>query len=226
MRVLVVEDDESILQAIISALDGEGYDVDQATTGSDGVWLATEQSYDIVLLDITLPDLDGLEITKRIRKQAPDTPVILVTARDAVEDRVRGLDVGADDYVVKPFAIVELLARIRAVLRRQGVLTDDGTLQYRGIALDPAHHTVTFEDKNIALSSTEFTMMEFFITNRERVLTREQLFERVWGFDSDASERVVDVYVHYLRRKLATIGCEDYIVTQRGVGFSLQKEGS
>ena len=226
MRVLVVEDDEQILYAIVNALAEAGYEVDDVANGNDGVWMVTEQSYDMVLLDIMLPDIDGLEITKRIRATSPQTPVILVTARDSVDDRVRGLDVGADDYVVKPFAIVELLARMRAVWRRLGVLGDEGIIQYHDLWLNTTHHTASSGETIITLSSTEYAMLEFFMTNRERILTREQLFERVWGFDSEASDNVVDVYVHYLRKKLAAIGCGDYIVTQRGIGFSLKKEGN
>ncbi len=224
MKVLVVEDDEHILEALVFALTDEGYHVDTACTGDEGAWLATEKAYDMVLLDIMLPGVDGLEITRRIRGEAPQTPVILVTAKDAVDDRVRGLDAGADDYVVKPFAVSEVLARMRAVLRRRGALSDAGTLQYGALILDPALHTASCGGDTIPLSTTEYGLLEFLMNNRERVLTREQLFERVWGFDSDASERVVDVYIHYLRRKLAKIGCDQYIVTQRGIGFSLQKE--
>ncbi len=225
MRILVVEDDEQILRAMVSALTEEGYEVDDAANGNDGLWLATEGSYDMILLDIMLPDIDGLEITRRIRTASPQTPVILVTARDAVDDRVRGLDVGADDYVVKPFAVVELLARMRAVWRRQGALGDEGIISYHDLSLDTTHHTASSGELMVSLSSTEYSMLEFFMTNRERILTREQLFERVWGFDSEASDNVVDVYVHYLRKKLAGIGCGDYIATQRGIGFSLKKEG-
>ncbi len=225
MRVLVVEDDEQILRAMVNALTDAGYEVDDAANGNDGIWLATEGAYDMILLDIMLPDMDGLEITRRIRSTSPQTPVILVTARDAIDDRVRGLDVGADDYVVKPFAMVELLARIRAVWRRQGILGDEGIIQYHELLLDPTHHTASSRGTMVSLSSTEYAMLEFFMTNRERILTREQLFERVWGFDSEASENVVDVYVHYLRKKLTGIGCGDYITTQRGIGFSFKKEG-
>lgn len=223
MKVLVVEDDHQIQDVMRTALEQEGYEVDTADTGADGEWLASAGIYDLLLLDVMLPEQNGLAITDHLRSAADDTPIILVTARDTVTDRVAGLDVGADDYVVKPFALSELMARIRAVLRRKSPLTQTADVVYDKLRLDPKKRTVTACDQELSLTQKEYELLEFFLLNPERILTRGQIFERIWGFDSDTGNMVVDVYVHYLRKKLASVGCQDYITTLRGVGFMLKE---
>ncbi len=221
MKILVVEDDLAMSNAIAEALTQDGYEVSSESNGSDAEWLASQDIHDLILLDIMLPGQDGLTLTRHLRNLGVDTPIILVTARDAVSDRVAGLDVGADDYLIKPFALTELLARVRALLRRRqpGVYTSG--LEYKGLSLDPKTRTAQFHDQLLNLTGKEYDLLEFFLANPERILTREQIFERVWGFDSEAGDTVVDVYVHYLRRKLSAVGCEEAIRTQRGVGFIL-----
>lgn len=223
MRVLVVEDDHAVLGAIETALRQEGFEVETADNGADGEWLAKQGTFDVILLDIMLPEQDGLSITRHLRDAALDTPVILVTARDEVTDRVAGLDVGADDYVVKPFALSELMARIRAVLRRKSHVVPSGEVAYGKLRIDPRVKTASADGQPLSLTQKEYELLEFFMMNPDRILTREQIFERVWGFDSDAGDTVVDVYVHYLRKKMAQADCQGYITTQRGVGFMLKE---
>lgn len=224
MKALVVEDDPAVRDAVVQALQQDGFDTDKTDNGSDGQWMAEHGSYDIVLLDIMLPEQDGLAITRHLRAAEKDTPVILMTARDAVTDRVRGLDVGADDYIVKPFALSEMMARVRAVLRRHGHGGPTDTITYGAIRIEPKTRNAWFNEQSMTLTTKEYDLLEFFVTNPERILTREQIFDRVWGLDSEAGDTVVDVYVHYLRRKLASAGCNDHIVTQRGVGFMLKEQ--
>ncbi|RIV24394.1 DNA-binding response regulator [Alicyclobacillaceae bacterium I2511] len=221
MKVLVVEDDLSMCNAIAEALTQEGYEVTLANNGNDGEWFARQDIYDLILLDIMLPGQDGLSLTQHVREQGLDTPILLVTARDAILDRVAGLDVGADDYLVKPFALTELLARVRALLRRRQPGAYTAGLEYKGLSLNPKTRTAQFHNQILTLTSKEYDLLEFFLSNPKRILTREQIFERVWGFDSEAGDTVVDVYVHYLRRKLTAAGCDEAIRTQRGVGFIL-----
>lgn len=197
------------------------YEVDSTGTGRDGLILAQTGVYDALILDIMLPEVDGLSIVKQLRAQSIKTPVLFLTARDSIDDRVKGLDVGADDYLVKPFAINELLARVRALLRRTKG-EPDGQVWYGPISLQPNVHDGFAGEHRLNLTVKEYELLEFFLRNSEQILIREQIFNRIWGFDSESGINVVDVYVHYLRKKLAQYGYENYINTVRGVGYMLK----
>jgi two-component system response regulator CiaR len=222
MRILAVEDDRSLLQAITDVLKEEGYQVDCADRGDEGYLLAEKGIHDLLVLDIMMPGLDGLSMVKKLRAKGNQTPVLFLTARDSVEARVQGLDAGADDYLVKPFAVEELLARTRALLRRNGKIGMEGELVYGPISLKPNEHDGYVENHPLKLTSKEYELLKYFLHNREQILTREQIFDRVWGIDSEANYGIVDLYVHYLRKKLADYGCDHYIRTIRNVGYILK----
>jgi DNA-binding response OmpR family regulator len=224
MRVLIVEDDKSLLNAVATVFEEESYQVDRAENGDDGLGFAEQGIYDLVILDIMLPGLTGIEILKEMRKQSLTTPVLLLTARDSVEDRVKGLDAGADDYLTKPFAVQELLARARALLRRHGTVSLEGDIVYGPIALRLKSHDGYVDGQPLKLTTKEFKLLEYLMMNREQILTREQIFDRVWGFDVDSNTSVVDVYMHYLRKKLAAQNCDQLVQTIRGVGYMLKEK--
>ena len=224
MRILVVEDDRSMLDVIRTILEDESYEVDTATTGDEGLLLAEQGIYDALILDVMLPQLDGFTIIRRLRTRSITTPTLILTAKDRVEDRVKGLDFGADDYLVKPFSVSELLARVRALLRRAGALSFEGDLRCGPITVQPHQHDGFIGDEPLRLTSKEYELLEYFMHNQAQILTRDQLFSRVWGLDSEANSTVVDVYVHYLRKKLATHGCDTYIRTIRGVGYMIKED--
>ncbi|MET3211241.1 UNVERIFIED_CONTAM: two-component system response regulator CiaR [Paenibacillus sp. PvR008] len=224
VRVLVVEDDPSLLKIVRDLFESESFLTDGAETGDEGYYLAQQNIYDLIILDIMLPGMNGVEIVKRLRAQSMLVPIILLTAKDAVEDRVAGLDVGADDYVTKPFAVSELLARTRAVLRRKGTIGQEGELAYGPVRLVPAARDAFSGENALNLTATEYKLLEFFICNKEQILTREQIFDRVWGFDSGAATTAVDVYMHLLRKKLAAHSTEHILRTVRGIGYMLAGE--
>ncbi|MCF8565909.1 response regulator transcription factor [Alicyclobacillus tolerans] len=223
MKALIVEDDVEIAKVIAAALRDESWNCDVANTGKSGLQLALDQSYDLIVLDIMLPDLNGVEVIRRIRQASLMVPVLFLTALDSVQDRVRGLDAGADDYLTKPFDIPELLARIRALSRRKGSIVVEDRLVYGPLALHPDSRDGTAGDHPLHLTSKEYEILKYFMQNAEQILTRDQIFVRVWGYDSDAGPTVVDVYVHRLRRKLAELGCEGYLKTLRSVGYMLKE---
>jgi DNA-binding response OmpR family regulator len=220
MRVLVVEDEPDIAQFICQGLGESGYAVDLATDGLSGLDYLLAANYDLLLLDILLPKLDGLQVLSQLRKQGLSTPVLLLTACDTLEDRIKGLDAGADDYLVKPFAFSELLARIRALLRRPP-LQLDAVLQVGTLQMDTLRREVLRSGRAIALSPREFALLEYLMRHTDQVLTRTQLVEHVWNFDFPGDFKVVDVYIGYLRRKLERDGNSGLIHTVRGVGYRL-----
>jgi two-component system response regulator CiaR len=222
MRILLVEDDRPLLDAIRQMFEEDSYAVDTAEHGDDGLMLAEQGIYDLIVLDIMLPGTSGLDILQHLRKRGLATPILLLTARDTVEDRVRGLDAGADDYLVKPFAVAELLARARALLRRNGSVNPDGELTYGRLSIRPKSRDGYVDNQPLKLTAKEFKLFEFLLVNREQILTREQIFDRVWGFEVETNTSVVDVYLHYLRKKLAVHGCDHLIQTVRGVGCILK----
>jgi DNA-binding response OmpR family regulator len=222
MKMLVVEDDVSLRQAVARVLREEGYTIEEASAGDEGLLYAEQDVFDLVVLDVMLPGMDGLSVVRRLRARGVATPIVLLTARDGVEDRVRGLDAGADDYVVKPFAMQELLARVRAMLRRKGAVGADGELEFAGLGLRPRELEGYAGGQPLRLTQKEYKLLEYLLLNREQILTREQIMDRVWGFESDAAGSVVDVYIHYLRRKLAPAGLDALLHTVRGVGFMLR----
>jgi two-component system response regulator MprA len=223
MRVLVVDDEPAVRDALERALRLEGYDVELAADGLDALRSVAAAPPDLVVLDVLMPEVDGLEVSRRLRRTGDRTPILMLTARDEVSDRVAGLDAGADDYVVKPFALEELLARIRALLRRAGPAEDDGALRFADVALDPATREVRRGSRSIELTRTEFLLLELFLRNPRQVLTRALIFERVWGYDFGPSSNSLEVYVGYLRRKLEADGEPRLIHTARGVGYALRE---
>jgi len=220
MRVLVVEDEPGIAQFIRQGLSEAGYAVDVAHDGHEGLDYALVAAYDVLVLDILLPKLDGLRLLRVLRDRGIKTPVLLLTAKDTVEDRVRGLDVGADDYLVKPFAFPELVARLRALLRRPP-LQMDPILRFGDLAMDTARREVRRGGHLIELSPREFTLLEYLMRHPGHVLTRTQITEHVWNFDFFSDSNVVDVYIGYLRRKIDRGFDRPLLHTVRGVGYRL-----
>ncbi|UVI28692.1 response regulator transcription factor [Paenibacillus spongiae] len=224
MRILVIEDDRPLLDAVTTLLKEEAYQVDEADNGPDGLYLAQQRIHDLIVLDVMLPGMSGLSVLSELRSQGVSMPVLLLTARDSVEDRVQGLDGGADDYLVKPFATPELLARIRVLLRRFSLGAPDGELHYGQLTVKCPFMEGYADGVPLKLTLKEYELMEYFLLNREQILTKNQLLDRVWGIDSEAGLGVVDVYVHYLRKKLAPSGCDRFIHTIRGVGYMLKEK--
>lgn len=223
MRVLVVEDDRPLRDAVVTVLKEEAYQVDEADNGPDGLYLAEQRIHDLIVLDVMLPGMSGLSVLHSLRAERVETPILLLTARDSVDDKVKGLDSGADDYMVKPFATPELLARIRVLLRRLSRGAPDGELSYGQLSVKCQAMEGYAGGVPLKLTLKEFELMEYLLLNREQILTKEQLLDRIWGIDSEAGPGVVDVYVHYLRKKLAPHGCDRYIQTVRGVGYMLKE---
>ena len=223
MRVLVIEDEVRMARLLKRALEEENHTVDVAGDGPDGLWMATENTYAAIVLDVMLPGFDGFELCRRIREAGIWVPVLMLTARDEVGDRVRGLDAGADDYLVKPFSLLELAARLRALARRDDrrrpVVLSEGDLQ-----LDPASKRALRAGTELQLSPKEFSLLEFFLRHPGVVLTRSQIIEAVWDFAYDGGSNVVDQYVNYLRRKVDTPFGRHDIETVRGMGYRLRQE--
>ena len=224
MRILVIEDDDVLREAVISLLSEEDYTVEEASTGDDGLYLAEHGIHDLLVLDIMLPGINGIDIVKTLRMHGSTVPILLLTARDSVDDRVLGLEAGADDYLIKPFALKELLARIKALIRRKGNLAVEGELSYGGITLVSRIRDGFAGNQALGLGSKEYDILEFLILNKEQILTRDQIFDRVWGYDSEAARSIVDLYIHYLRKKLAPHGFDTQIQTVRGTGFILREK--
>jgi len=223
VRILVVEDEEKVASFIRKGLEEERYAVDVALDGEEGLELAELNPYDLIVLDLMLPGLDGFRFIQRLRAQGVHTPILVLTARDSVGDKVKGLDLGADDYLTKPFAFAELLARIRALLRR-GAPQAPPVLQVADLTLDPAARRVTRAGKPIELTAKEFALLEYFMRHAGRVLTRTMILEHVWDQSFDSYTNVVDVYVNYLRKKVDQ-GFEPRLIhTVRGVGYVLREE--
>jgi two-component system, OmpR family, response regulator MprA len=226
MRILVVDDDRSVRESLRRSLAFNGYQVDLATDGHAALDAVTAQRPDAMVLDVMMPRLDGLEVCRRLRGSGDDLPILVLTARDAVSDRVAGLDAGADDYLHKPFALEELLARLRALLRRR---TPDELgagpgkqLAFADLTLDPDTREVRRGDRSISLTRTEFSLLELLLTNPRRVLTRAQILEQVWGYDFPTTGNALEVYIGYLRRKTEAEGETRLIHTVRGVGYVLR----
>jgi two-component system OmpR family response regulator len=223
MRALVVEDESKMAALIRRGLQEEGYAVDVASTGEDGAWLGNENDYDVILLDAMLPDIDGFEVCRQLRVAGRWSPVLMLTARDGVQDRVAGLDAGADDYLTKPFSFDELFARIRALLRR-GPSERPTVLAAGDLVLDPAKRRVTRGTATIDLTPKEFAMLELFLRHPGQALTRTRILEHVWDFAYEGDSNVVDVYVRYLREKVDRPFGRRSIETVRGVGYRLREE--
>jgi two-component system OmpR family response regulator len=224
MRILVVEDEVKMAALLKRGLEEEGYAVDTAPTGTDAIWLGTENPYDAIVLDLMLPDRDGFEVCRELRKAGRWAPVIMLTAKDGVRDRISGLDVGADDYLTKPFSFAELLARLRALLRR-GQAERPAMLRVGDLTMDPAGHKVERGDRLIELTAKEFSLLEYFMRHAQEVLTRTRILEHVWDFAYEGDSNVVDVYVRYLREKIDRPFGLNSLETVRGSGYRLKPEG-
>jgi two-component system response regulator MprA len=229
MRILVVDDDRSVRESLRRSLAFNGYQVELASDGQAALDAVLAQRPDAMVLDVMMPRLDGLEVCRRMRAAGDELPILVLTARDAVSDRVAGLDAGADDYLPKPFALEELLARLRALLRRRSpddiaaaAAGQSKPLEYADLSLDPDTREVRRGDRPISLTRTEFTLLELLLTNPRRVLTRSQILEQVWGYDFPTTGNALEVYVGYLRRKTEADGEPRLIHTVRGVGYVLR----
>jgi two-component system, OmpR family, response regulator MprA len=223
VKILVVDDERAVRESLRRALELEGYEIELAEDGAQALErLESEPEPDAMVLDVLMPRVDGLEVSRTLRRNGSRLPILMLTARTQVEDRVEGLDAGADDYLTKPFALEELLARVRALLRR----TTDGsgeTLNFADLVLDPGTREVTRGGERIELTRTEFSLLELFLLNPRQVLTRSLIFERVWGYDFGFASNSLDVYIGYLRRKTEAGGRTRLIHTVRGVGYALRE---
>ncbi len=220
MRILIADDEPAVRSSLERALELEGYQVELAVDGPDAIDQAHRREPDALILDVSMPGVDGLEVCRRLRSDGLRLPILMLTAREEVTDRVAGLDAGADDYLTKPFALDELLARLRALLRR---LSDDGELRFADVVLDPKTHSMRRGESEIDLTKTEYLLMELFLRNPRQVLPRSLIFERVWGYDFGYATNSLDVYIGYLRRKLEANGGSRLLHTKRGVGYMLRE---
>lgn len=225
MRILVADDDRAVRDSLRRSLAFNGYQVELAADGQQALDAIAGQRPDALVLDVMMPRVDGLEVCRRLRNAGDDIPVLVLTAREAVSDRVAGLDAGADDYLAKPFALEELLARLRALLRRttpeEAGTPDPEPLRFADLSLDPVTREVRRGERPISLTRTEFSLLELFMANPRRVLTRSRILEDVWGYDFPTTGNALEVYVGYLRRKLAAVGAADLVRTERGRGYRL-----
>ncbi|MDW7667306.1 MAG: response regulator transcription factor [Bacillota bacterium] len=219
MKVLLVEDEKKLIGALKFLFEKNNINIDVAEDGEEGLIFAEKDIYDVIILDIMLPKISGLEILKNIRKRKNNTPILMLTAKDAVEDRVKGLDLGADDYLIKPFAIEELLARIRSLSRRQDKEFIGDTMEYQDVIYDGKNFILRTNNRIFDLTKKEGELMEMLIKRPGQVFTREQIIDRLWGLETDVSENNIEIYIHHLRKKLKSTRVE--IKTVRGIGYSL-----
>ena len=221
-RILIIEDDQAILKVLQRGLAYEGYTVDTATEGRSGLMLARDHQPDLVILDWMLPGMDGLEVCHRMRTASGSVPILMLTAKDAVQDRIQGLDAGADDYMVKPFNLDELLARVRALLRRTQP-DRVPVLKFADLTLDTGSRQASRGNRLVQLTAKEYELLELFLRHPKQVLTREVIFDRVWGYDFGGESNVLEVYIRYLRQKLEECGEMRLIHTVRGVGYVMRE---
>lgn len=224
MRIFIVEDEKEIADGTSKILEQKGYSVDVAYTGMDGLDGILSGIYDLILLDIMLPEMDGFEIVKRARAEGIGTPIIFLTAKSMVEDKIAGLDLGADDYLTKPFDGGELLARIRARIRglSDGKMDQSGNLNAYDIALNQSTYRLVKEEKSVKLSKTEYQLLEYLMINKGQILTKDMIINKVWGFDDSSDYNSLEVYISFLRKKLSFVKAEAVIVTKKGIGYSLE----
>ncbi len=222
MRILLVEDERRLSNVIKKGLVEDGFAVDTAFDGEEGEFLAESESYDLILLDVMLPKVDGITVCKNIRKKGHKTPILMLTAKSAVEDKVMGLDNGADDYMTKPFSFLELRSRIRALIRRTGQ-NSETTLEIAGLVVDPLKHTVARDSKHVTLTPKEFAILEFLLHHKNEVVTRTMITEHVWDYNFDGMSNVVDVFLANLRRKIDKNTSKKLIHTIHGVGYKISE---
>ena len=221
MRILFAEDEHELSDAVVAVLKHNHYSVDAVYDGQDAYDYLSTQEYDGAILDIMMPKMDGLEVVKKIRAEGNHIPVIFLTARSELDDKILGLDTGADDYLTKPFAMKELLARLRAITRRSGEVADN-VLTFKDLSLDCSSYTLSCGDKNVALPNKEFQMMEMLMRNPGQIFSQDRFMDRIWGLDTDTDLSVVWVYISYLRKKMQSIGSGVKIKATRNVGYSLE----
>ena len=222
MQVLIIEDDK-ILSDTIKQCIKEKYQVEQAFDGQEGVLFATQDIYDVIILDLMMPIMNGYEVLIELRKQKITTPVLILTAKDALEDKIRGFNSGADDYLVKPFEKEELIARIDAMIRRNNRSYLKNELEFEEIKLDLSARRAFINDKEITLQGKQFDMLEYLINYKDKIITKEQIFDKIWGFNSETTTNVVEVYASGIRKTLKKYGCDKYFKTIRGVGYMISK---
>jgi len=222
MRLLVVEDEMQLADALTEILKRNMYTVDTVYDGIEGLDNALSDVYDCIILDIMLPGMSGIDILRNIRKEKISTPVILLTARSEVEDKINGLDCGADDYLTKPFVTGELLARVRALTRRKGEIVDENKLAYNGLELNKNTCSIVYQGNDVKLSLKEYQIMELLISNPHQILPKERIIEKIWGYESDVEYNNIEVYISFLRKKLLVISAPIQIKTARGIGYSLE----
>ena len=222
MKLLVVEDEMQLADALTEILKRNMYTVDTVYDGIDGLDNALTGIYDGIILDIMLPRMNGIEILRNIRKEKIHTPVLLLTARSEVEDKINGLDCGADDYLTKPFVTGELLARVRAMTRRKGEIVDDNKLEFNGLELNKNTCAIIYAGNDVKLSLKEYQIMEMLIANPKRILPKERIIEKIWGYESDIEYNNIEVYISFLRKKITVLSAPVQIKTARGIGYSLE----
>jgi two-component system, OmpR family, response regulator CiaR len=224
MKLLIIEDDKHLSESICETTK-EMFETEQAFNGEEGLFLAEQNIFDVIILDIMLPYMNGYEVLKALRKQNILTPVIILTAKDGIDDKIQGFKVGADDYLVKPFHREELLLRLEAMIRRTGGLLKENFIAFKDLKLNIKNKTAEYNREPLKLNGKQFDLLEYLINNKNTILTKEQIFDRIWGFESDTSTTVVEVYASNLRKNLKKFGYDQYIKTFRGLGYMLTEQG-
>lgn len=224
MKLLIIEDDKFLSETIRETI-GDVFETEQAFDGEEGLFLAEQNIFDCIILDIMLPHMNGYEVLKQLRKNNISTPVIMLTAKDGIDDKIQGFKVGADDYIVKPFHREELLLRLEAIIRRAGGKFEENTISFKELKLNLKNKTASIGEEIVNLNGKQFELLEYLINNKNSIVTKEQIFDRVWGFESDTSTTVVEVYASKLRKNLKRFGYDQYIKTFRGLGYMLSETG-
>ena len=220
MKILIVEDDKILSDTIKQCIEKK-FNTEQAYDGYEGYMFAKQNIYDIIILDLMMPEMSGYEVLSKLRNQGILTPILILTAKDSISDKVKGLNIGADDYLVKPFEREELIARLEALIRRNKGFFLDNTLQFKDLKLNPENRKAYIKNKEINLQGKQFDLLEYLINSKNTIITKEQIFDKIWGFDSDTSTNVIEVYASSLRKELKKYGYDKYIKTLRGVGYIL-----
>jgi len=224
MKLLIVEDDKYLSESICETTK-EMFETEQAFDGEEGLFLAEQNIFDVIILDIMMPNMNGYEVLQQLRKKNITTPVIILTAKDGIDDKIQGFKVGADDYLVKPFHREELLLRLEAMVRRSGGLLKEHVITFKELKLNIKNKTAELHGEVVKLNGKQFDLLEYLINNKNSILTKEQIFDRIWGFESDTSTTVVEVYASNLRKNLKKYGYDQYIKTFRGLGYMLTENG-
>ncbi|REK77892.1 response regulator transcription factor [Paenibacillus paeoniae] len=222
MKLLIVEDDIGISYTVARVMQDEGHKVTECYSGDEGLHHALYGEFDLIILDIMLPKVDGFTFIQELRKQNVDTPILCLTAKDALNDRIKGLTIGADDYMVKPFEIPELIVRAKVLLRRYGKVNLEEQISYGPIAIQVRNRLITVTGEELTLTEKEYELLEYLLMNKEQIVTKEQIYNRIWGLDSEAGIGIVELYVHYLRKKLSSWHADQFIQTVRGLGYILR----